>query len=250
MQLKGEIVGGIERGSKGDWHIWAGPLIETRLNDKTAVYLRPMKANFSSQIVDYQLLYLISNVSNTHRVYIATIAERLSSSVYECVFTLALYWFKDRMTFFGDWIVFPDGWSSLSGYYKTMAEVLRWLHVNVYESLDKAYRPTSYPQLARCLDILADNMPREVDLPLDRGYALIVDPLPVLAIVKVVCIAAFVLSVALYCYIHLNRSSNQYIDTSLYILSAINLVCDFFTIMTFRPLYYYYFYMVPKIIKI
>jgi hypothetical protein len=67
------------------------------------MYLRQIRANFTNNSVDYYAINLVKNISDTHRVYIASVAElNPDSSGYNYVFTFANYWFKDETTFYGD----------------------------------------------------------------------------------------------------------------------------------------------------
>ncbi len=175
IYVNGTFTLGILHASEDSYSVWAGPLVTKSLSNSAIMYLRDVKSNFTNQIVSYQLVYLIANVSDTHKVYVATLAEKLDATCYAYVFTLAMYWFKDKTTFFGDWIIFPEGYESLSKYYRAIADILGYLHRNVYEKSSKEYRPTAYPQLAKYFNLLANNIPREIDLLLEKGYVVVMD---------------------------------------------------------------------------
>jgi len=160
-------------GSDG-WTVYAEPLYNKTLDRNTAMYWRRVYANLSGYIAEYVLIYLVRNVSETHRVYIATVAEK-SGDRYLYAFTYANYWFKDKTTFFGDWIILPEGAPTLADYLRMVADGVRWLSANVYKGSSPGYVPTAYPQIARALDNLANNIPEELNLEVEKGYALTTD---------------------------------------------------------------------------
>jgi hypothetical protein len=45
------------------------------------MYLRQIRANFTNNSVDYYAINLVKNISNTHRVYIASVAELILIAV-------------------------------------------------------------------------------------------------------------------------------------------------------------------------
>jgi hypothetical protein len=175
------------------WSIVLGESHSRIIDDNTVVYWRSIAINISNTIVNYTLIQLIRNVSDTHRVYITSVAELKSDgSGYSYVFTYANYWFKNKTTFYGDWIALPEGASSLSDYYRLVAYGVKWLSQNVYNGAspgyftrgrNSGYVPQAYPQIANALETLASNIPAEINLPVEKGYALITDVIP-LAIVK------------------------------------------------------------------
>jgi hypothetical protein len=144
-----------------------------------------MAINLSNIIVNYTFIQLTRNVSNTHRIYIASVAElKPDGNGYSYVFTYANYWFKNKTTFYGDWIVLPEGASSLSEYYKLIAYGVKWLSQNVYNGSspgyftrgkNSGYVPQAYPQVANALETLASNIPAETNLPVEKGCALTTD---------------------------------------------------------------------------
>jgi len=74
-----------------------------------------------------------------------TLAEEVGGR-YARAFTWANYWFRDKTTYFGDWVV-VEGADSLSAYYAAMARAVdaladKWKR-------DKGYVPQAYPQIAR-----------------------------------------------------------------------------------------------------
>jgi len=74
------------------WSLWVGELHNKTIDRNTIMYWRWVRANFTNNFVDYYVIYLIRNVSNTHRVYIATVAElKPGGSGYSYVFTYANY---------------------------------------------------------------------------------------------------------------------------------------------------------------
>jgi len=167
------------------WSLWVGELRNKSIDSNTVMYWRRVRANFTNNFVDYYVAYLIRNVSDTHRVYIASVAElKPDGSGYSYVFTYASYWFKNKTTFYGDWIVLPEGASSLSEYYKLIAYGVEWLSQNVYNGAspgyftrgrNSGYVPQAYPQIANALKTLASNIPAEISLPVEKGYALTTD---------------------------------------------------------------------------
>ncbi|PCN51175.1 hypothetical protein B6U99_00050 [Candidatus Geothermarchaeota archaeon ex4572_27] len=110
-----------------------------------------------------------------------------------------MYWFKDKTTFFGDWIVLPEGADSLSQYYELVADATLWLHENVYNGSSPGEVPTAYPQTAKYLNTLAKNIPSKMDLEVMKGYAVVVDTL---WLVIVLCFAFGVLMAIIYVYLY------------------------------------------------
>jgi len=188
------------------WDLWVGELRNKSIDSNTVMYWRWVRANFTNNFVDYYVIYLIRNVSNTHRVYIASVAElKPDGSGYSYVFTYANYWFKNKTTFYGDWIILPEGASSLSEYYKLIAYGVKWLSQNVYSGSspgyftrgkNSGYVPQAYPQIANTLEILASNIPAEINLSLEKGYALATD-LKLLALVGLIFYGVTVIGIAL-----------------------------------------------------
>lgn len=80
-------------------HLYASELYNRTINNDTVMYWRYVKANFLGTTINYQLIYLVANVSDTHKIYIASVSEYLNETHYGYVFTIALYWFKDKNTF-------------------------------------------------------------------------------------------------------------------------------------------------------
>jgi hypothetical protein len=54
---------------------------------------------------------------------------------------------------------------------------------------NSGYVPQAYPQIASALETLAINLPEEVNLSVEKGYVLIVDPIPLA--VKALLVYAF-----------------------------------------------------------
>jgi hypothetical protein len=172
------------------WTFLLGELYNKSLDDNTVVYWRNTRVNFTNEMVNYNLIYLVRNVSDTHRVYVATVGElKDDGSGYSNVFTFACYWFKEKRTLFGDWIVLPEGAENLSNYYELLAYGVRWLSANVYNGTSpgyvaggegSGYVPQAYPQIANALEALGKNLPAELDLPVEKGYALVTDINPLL----------------------------------------------------------------------
>jgi len=156
------------------WTIYAEPLYNKTLDRNTVMYWRRVYANLSGYIAEYVLISLVRNVSQTHRVYVATVAERQGDR-YLYAFTYANYWFKNKTTFFGDWIILPEGAPTLADYLRMVADGVRWLSANVYNGSSPGYVPTAYPQIARALDDLANNIPEELNLEVEKGYAVVTD---------------------------------------------------------------------------
>jgi len=167
-------------GSEG-WTIYAEPMYNKTIDSNTIMYWRKIYANLSGYIAEYILVNLIRNVSQTHRIYIATVAEKQGDR-YLYAFTYANYWFKNKTTFFGDWIILPEGAPTLADYYKIIADGVKWLSANVYKGSSPGYVPTAYPQIARALNDLANNIPQELNLEVEKGYALVTDILWKLAV--------------------------------------------------------------------
>jgi len=156
------------------WTIYAEPMYNKTINSNTIMYWRKVYANLSGYIAEYILVYLTRNVSQTHRIYIATVAEKQGDR-YLYVFTYANYWFKNKTTFFGNWIILPEGAPTLADYYRMIADGVKWLSTNIYKGSSPGYVPTSYPQIARALNDLANNIPQELNLEVEKGYALTTD---------------------------------------------------------------------------
>jgi len=189
--LRIEVVDGDE-----GWTVYAEPLYNRTLDSNTAMYWRKVYANLSNYIAEYILIYLVRNVSQTHRVYIATVAERQGDK-YLYAFTYANYWFKNKRTFFGDWIILPEGAPTLADYLKMVADGVRWLSTNVYKGSSPGYVPTAYPQIARALEDLANNIPKELNLEVEKGYALATDVIWKFA----VCAAMLAIGIGLQMYV-------------------------------------------------
>lgn len=69
----------------------------------------------------------------------------------------------------------PEGADSLSQYYEMVSYAIRRLHENIYNGSSPGYVPTSYPQLAKYIDVLARNVSEEVNLKVLKGSAIVVD---------------------------------------------------------------------------
>jgi hypothetical protein len=61
---------------------------------------------------------------------------------------------------------------------------------------DSSHVPQAYPQIANALEILASNIPAEINLPVEKGYALATDKL--LAIAGIICCALAVIGALTY----------------------------------------------------
>jgi len=160
-------------GDRG-WDFHFEELYNVTIDSNTVLTYGNVVANVSNTMKNYRLLYYVSNISNTHKLYIVTIAE-INDSEYSKVLTIATYHFKEKKVFFGDWILLPYGAPSLSDYYITIANTLKWLHENVYEKSDSNYKPQAYPLIADHIQKLANSLPAEVNLRVVRGYALALD---------------------------------------------------------------------------
>jgi|GEM_PF-1427874 len=188
------------------WDLWVEELRNKSIDSNTIMYWRWVRANFTNNFVDYYVIYLIRNVSNTHKVYIASVAElKPDGSGYSYVFTYANYWFKNKTTFYGDWIVLPEGASSLSDYYRLVAYGVEWLSQNVYNGTspgyftrgkNSGYVPQAYPQIANALETLAGNIPAEINLSVEKGYALATD-LKLLALAGLICYGVTIIGIVL-----------------------------------------------------
>jgi hypothetical protein len=183
------------------WSLWVGELRNKSIDSNTVMYWRRVRANLINSFVDYYAIYLVRNVSDTHRIYIASVAElKPNYSGYSYVFTYANYWFKNKTTFYGDWIVLPEGASSLSDYYRLVAYGVKWLSQNVYNGAspgyftrgrNSGYVPQAYPQIANALETLASNIPAEINLPVEKGYALATDLHPLVVSVLAGALGGF-----------------------------------------------------------
>ncbi len=163
--------------------IQAEEMFNKTLDANTVMYWRTVYSYLDDVPTEYVIIYLVTNISDTHKVYIATTAERVNNS-YTYVYTIANYWFKNKTTFFGDWIILPEGADSLSDYYELLAYGVKWLSSNVYngtspgylkQGSEYGYSPQAYPQIARALEKLARNIPQELNLTVEKGYALVLD---------------------------------------------------------------------------
>lgn len=109
------------------WHFYVGELYNVTIDPNTVFTYGDVVVNVSNTIRNYRALYYVSNVSDTHKVYIATIAE-INNDEYSKVLTIATYHFKGKNIFFGGWILLPYGTPALSDYYRAIANALKWLH--------------------------------------------------------------------------------------------------------------------------
>jgi len=207
------------------WTFWLGELYNKSLDDNMVVYWRSAKVNFTNEMVNYNLIYLVRNVSDTHRVYVATVGElKDDGSGYGNVFTFTCYWFKEKRTLFGDWIVLPEGAENLSNYYELLAYGVRWLSANVYNGTSpgyvargegSSYVPQAYPQIANALKALGKGLPAELNLSVEKGYALVVD---LEIIIPIVCTITRWISTIIYFYQLSGGKGTSY-------LSCLSLAC-------------------------
>ena len=175
MNYNGTISDAILYSNNKSWDMHVESLYNNSLNNNTIIYWGNAKANLSGYIAEYNVIYLVANISDTHKVYITTVMEKLDNTSYGYVYTDARYWFKDKNTFFGDWIVLPEGAESLSQYYERVADAVQFLYNDVYKGSSPGYVPTSYPQIAKYLNILSKNIPEGYNLRVVKGYALVTD---------------------------------------------------------------------------
>ena len=120
----------------------------------------------------FLFLAYVKYIDNTHKLYVFTLAEEAGGR-YARAFTWANYWFKNKTTYFGDWVV-VQGADSLSSYYAAMANAVNAL-ADKWKS-DKGYVPQSYPQIARALQQISRAVTgTRIDLPVDKGYGLVTD---------------------------------------------------------------------------
>jgi len=120
----------------------------------------------------FLLLVYVRHISDTHKLYVFTLAEEAGSK-YARAFTWANYWFKNKTTYFGDWVV-VEGADSLSAYYAAMARAVDAL-ADKWKK-DKGYVPQAYPQIARALRQISRAVTgTRIDLPVDKGYGLVTD---------------------------------------------------------------------------
>jgi len=143
----------------------------TQLDSNTWLNYTWVEANGSK----FLLLAYVRHISATHKFYVFTLAEEAGER-YARAFTWANYWFKNKTTYFGDWVV-VEGADSLSAYYVAMANAVNAL-ADKWKK-DKGYVPQSYPQIARALGQISRAVAgTRIDLPVDKGYGLVTDPLP------------------------------------------------------------------------
>jgi hypothetical protein len=57
--------------NSSSWSLWVGELRNKSIDSNTVMYWRWVRANFINNFVDYYAIYLVRNVSDTHRIYIA-----------------------------------------------------------------------------------------------------------------------------------------------------------------------------------
>jgi hypothetical protein len=206
IYINGSLAYAIEYGENiSSWSLQLGELHNKTIDNNTIIYWRWVRANYTNEFIDYNVIYLIRNVSDTHRVYIATASElKFDNSSYSYVFTFANYYFMNKTTFYGDWIVLPEGANSLSEYYKSIAYGVKWLSENVYNGTspgymkrgkDSGYVPQAYPQIANALETLVQNIPEEINLPVEKGYALVTDILKIVIICVIICVLIAIIAI-------------------------------------------------------
>jgi len=146
--LRIEVVDGSD-----DWTVYAEPVYNKTLDRNTAMYWRKVYANLSGYVAEYVLVYLVRNVGGTYGVYVATVAERQGDK-YLYAFTYANYWIDGKGMFFGDWVVLPEGASTLADYLNMVASGVRYLYATYigalaypgYPSTDVAYTDIANPE--------------------------------------------------------------------------------------------------------
>jgi len=69
IYINGSLVLSIVEGNETCWHLRLGELNNKTLNENTVMYWRWVEANISGAIIKYELIYLVANVSDTHKVY-------------------------------------------------------------------------------------------------------------------------------------------------------------------------------------
>jgi len=143
----------------------------TQLDSNTWLNYTWVEANGSK----FLFLAYVKYIDNTHRLYVFTLAEEASGR-YARAFTWANYWFKNKTTYFGDWVV-VEGADSLSAYYAAMARAVDAL-ADKWKK-DRGYVPQSYPQIAKALQQISRAVTgTRIDLPVDKGYGLVTDVMP------------------------------------------------------------------------
>lgn len=101
IYLNGSFLMWVEKvGENESWSLLLGPLYNKTLNNNAVMYMRTVEANMSNKITMYNLVCLIYNVSDTHRIYIAIVGKKLNETHYSYVFSLAMYWFKNKAVFY------------------------------------------------------------------------------------------------------------------------------------------------------
>jgi len=140
----------------------------TQLDSNTWLNYTWVESNGSK----FLFLVYVRHISDSHKLYVFTLAEEAGGR-YARAFTWANYWFKNKTTYFGDWVV-VEGADSLSAYYVAMANAVNAL-ADKWKS-DKGYVPQSYPQLAKALQQISRAVTgTRIDQPVDKGYGLVTD---------------------------------------------------------------------------
>lgn len=140
----------------------------TQLDSNTWLNYTRIEANSSN----FLLLTYVKYIDNTHKLYVITLAEE-GGGRYARTFTWANYWFKNKTTYFGDWVV-VEGAGSLSTYYSALANAVNAL-ADKWKK-DSGYVPQSYPQIAQALGQISRAVAgTRIDVPVDNGYGLVTD---------------------------------------------------------------------------
>ncbi|MFN3805396.1 MAG: hypothetical protein ACK4SY_10095, partial [Pyrobaculum sp.] len=121
---------------------------------------------------EFLLLYYVKYVSETHRLYVITLAKK-GDGGYDYLVGWANYWFKDKQVYFGDWIVAKN--LTLSQFFTKAADAVDRLK-REWDASDRQYKPQAYPQIAQSLREIARTIGgTSIDLPIKNATMLVTD---------------------------------------------------------------------------
>lgn len=227
----GEVILALEFNNES-WDAVFGEMYNSTIGTNTVIYWRTVYANLSNKIAEYRLIYLLTNITSTRRLYVALIGE-VTENTYNSVYILINYGEEGKSILFGDWIALPEGAESLSDYLQLVRAGLLWLRNNVYSTAvtvcgDESVPVTrdehlddisfshscityliiynhdiysAYSIIADYLLMLSQNVPNGYNLPVHVGYTTVIDPIPITTL-GILCIAGIVAAtvVGLYLY--------------------------------------------------
>jgi len=122
-------------------------------------------------------IYYTRPLNDTHVVYVTIAIELKSDGTCGEAFTMAMYTFKNKTAFLGDWILIPSR-HRLTEHYLAIAKALRYLHAKYYNKSDENYQPTAYPVLADVMEEVAGIFGTEhpeYDEEIEEAYVLALD---------------------------------------------------------------------------